>query len=233
MTWTHVLFDLSSGLKKPITVPKGTCEDIKTHIEKTTKEAGLKVVQFKDNPPRWNSHTPATDVDDETASHVVFEHNRFIRELYGDLALWSQTPPEGETETLTPEFADAIWYGLSTLNLSYDRWSASAYIEQMGTLFQAMTKGESGGVYFGNGEETLSLRQAADVIILFSMYLDRHDVRLDLPEGRDFLATSDETLWCEKCSAPWLWEDVTIEEDENGNDFVICPGVGCDEVIFC
>jgi len=52
-------------------------------------------------------------------------------------------------------------------------------------------------------EKPLTERQAAQVINLFSVFLDAHDCRLDVPKGYDYLASSYNGgyIWCEKCGA--------------------------------
>lgn len=230
MTWVRTYFELSSGLSKEIIIPVGTCEAIKSHFEKVTKELGLKVEQCGNNPPRWNTSVPPSHISDYTAATTVFSHNRFVRELYNNLGKWSEEPPDGETELLTPEFAKSIWYGFSMLRLEYHRWTEEVYIEEMQTLFEAMRDGESGGILF---EGILTADQAAAVISLFSTYFDKDDVRLALPNNRDWLETSDDYYICPSHGV-WHYEDVMSDYDDEtgeGGDNLICPVDGCGEVI--
>lgn len=218
-------FELSSGLAKSITVPSGTCESLKRHFEEVTRKLQLEIVQHKDNPPRWNRRTAPKSVSDYVAGKTISAHNQFVRELHDDLAKWSQSPPENEpTEELTPEFAESIWYGFSMLSLAHDRWTRDFYIEEMEVIFDVLQGTERHGIVFG--EKALTAKQAAAVITLFSSYFDHDDVRLDLPNGRDWLEASDETYWC-----PFhgCWHRQDVEEDSYGN--VVCPADGCEEVV--
>lgn len=222
--YQRVYFGLSSGLSKPIKVPIGTCDKIKNHINEVTEKLQLKVEQYRDNPPHWTNCSPSSEVPDDVASQYVFEHNRWVRQIYADLSTWSETPPD-EYEELTPEFARTIWYGLATLYLTYDRWTEETYVAEMEKCFEVMQGRETDGVGFG--EKPLTKRQAAAVIWLFSEYLDRADVRLEVPNGRDYLVTDDEYAWCPKHGA-WHYDDVE-EHSDDGDP--ICPAEGCEEYI--
>ena len=223
MAWIKTFFQLSSGLEQTIKVPPGTCAALKKHFEAVTKTLDLKVSQFKDNPPHWEKHSPSAHVPNHIASDGVFGHNRLVRKLYYDLARWAEAPPD-EYEELTPAFAKTIWYGFSFLQLNYDRWTADVYHEEMEVLFDVMQGKETDGITFG--EDNLTDKQAAAVISLFSMYFDKDDVRLELPNDCGFLVTSDQIYWC---PAHGAWRDMDVYLDEE--DQVICPVDGCDEVI--
>lgn len=69
------------------------------------------------------------------------------------------------------------------------------------SLYEVMRGRKSEGVTFD--EKALTPKQTAKVIILFSEFLDHHDIRLDVPNGRDQLASSTDGGydWCEKCGA--------------------------------
>lgn len=229
MTWQKAYFQLASGLSKTIRVPVGTCDAIKKHFVQVTETLGLEVVQFKDNSPHWNRYTPPAEIPNYTASNTVFGHNRFVRELYDDLAEWSENPPK-EYEELTPEFAKSIWYGFSMLDLDYDRWIEDVYVDEMEMLFEVMQGSERHGISFG--EEALTAKQSAAVISLFSFYFDKDDVRLTLPNDHDYLVTSDDYHWCPSHGA-WHWQDVEEANYDYDNDEINeplrCPSEGCDE----
>lgn len=232
MPWMKTYFQLASGIKEPISVPVGTCAALESHIESVTKTLELEVVQYKDNPPRWGRYSPPQHIPNHIAARTVFEHNRFVREFYDDLAKWSQSPPDEACESFTPEFAASIWYGLSMLSIDYDRWIEEVYVEEMEMLFDVMRGQERGGIKFG--EDPLTDKQAAAVISLFSAYFDRDDVRLTLPNDCDFLVTSDDYYWCPSHGA-WHWQDVEHAnydyEEYRMSDNFICPADGCNEVI--
>lgn len=230
--WMKTYFQLSSGLAKTIQVPVGTCAALKQHFEEVTKKLKLEVVQYKNNPPHWNRYTAAKDVPDYIAGKTILAHNRFVRELHRDLAAWSEKPPNEPTEDLTPEFAQQIWYGFSMLELTYDRWVKDVYVEEMETIFDVLQGKEANGISFS--AEPLTAKQAAEVIGLFSAYFDKDDVRLEVPNGCDFLVTNDEYLWCPSHGA-WLWSDVEAAnydyENDTESENLVCPAEGCEEVI--
>ncbi|MCB1714250.1 MAG: hypothetical protein KDK05_03850 [Candidatus Competibacteraceae bacterium] len=220
MTEHSVFFDLSQGISKAIQVPIGTCEEIRQHVDEVTASGGLKVIQYKNNPPHWDRYTPSTEVPNEIASNIVINHNRFVRWLYYGLAEWSKNPPK-ECEELTPEFAASIWYGLSTLELPVERWSSDYYQTEMQKLFNVMTTGECDGIAWTT--DKLTRQQAIDVVHLFESYLDRHDIRLEMPIGRDYF--TDEYVWCENCG-------IVADEDswwDSDRDAAICAH--CDSAI--
>lgn len=232
MAWMKTYFELSSGLAQPIKVPAGTHKSLQKHFEDVTQKLRLVVASRKDGSTYWNSRTPDEKISNDVAGKAVLEHNRFVRQLFDDLAKWSKSPPDEEYEELTPELARTIWYGFSLLSLTHDRWVEDVYVEEMEILFDVMQGHERDGIDFG--EAPLSKEQAAAVIGLFSCYFDRDDVRLTLPNNRDFLVTTDDYYWCPSHGA-WHWEDVeeanyNYESDEE-SDCLRCPADGCDEVI--
>ncbi len=123
-------------------------------------------------------------------------HNEWVRRTYHDLAEWSQTPP-ADGEALTPEQAEEFWPALEIINVPPERWTRDFYRARMQSLFNVMVGNEAEGTTFD--EKPLSPRQAGAVILLFEQYLDRHDVRLSVPKGYDFL--TEDYVWCERCGA--------------------------------
>ena len=71
----------------------------------------------------------------------------------------------------------------------------------MEVLYDVMRGNENEGITFG--EKKLTPKQASAVVRLFSEFLDKHDRRLDVPNGHDYLASSYDGgyWWCEKCGA--------------------------------
>lgn len=219
----HSFFMFQTSLKNPMKVQIGTCEKIREHVEHITEECGLKIEQFEDNSPHWERYEPSDSVDDKTASNLVRQHNGWVEWLYGRLAEWSKNPPK-EYEEMTPEFAETVWHGFSKLHLPVERWSADYYQEEMQRLFDVM-RGEDDDEIIWNGDP-LTPRQAAEVINLFDMYLDKHDVRLELPQGwDDQLLNADEYAWCPEHGA--IPVDDTEYDEENDN--VLCPE--CKEIL--
>jgi hypothetical protein len=213
----HTCFMFTSGIKDTMKVPVGTCEKIREHVERITEECSLKVKQFEDNSLYWERYEPAECVDNDTASCLVRFHNNWVEWLHGRLETWSKNPPK-KYEEMTPEFVETVWHGFFKLQLPFDRWSAEYYQEEMQRLFDVMRGEEDDGIIW-NGDP-LTPRQAAEVIHLFDTYLDKHDVRLELPQGwDDHLLNSDEYDWCPEHGAIPV-EDTEYDET---NDTILCP----------
>lgn len=210
----RVFFAMSSGLKEPITVPKGTLKEILDRVALTEKTLGLEVEQYQDNPKHWKDTKPKDGVSDETFCEVAEEHNRFVRWLYQRFEEYSKTPA-ADGETITIEDAASFWYGLSIIDVPAHRWTGDYYRERMEAIYEAMRGREGEGNVFDS--KPLKPRQAADVINLFSQFLDHDDLRLDVPKDCDHLASLDDGgyEWCEKCGA------VTYEHAE------LCRKRGC------
>ena len=199
----HVFFSFSTGLSQPMVCPKGTLEKIKTAIADTEKALGLVTTQYLDNPKHWDSRKndeAIKGVDDKVLCETAMRHNNFVRWLYEDFEKWSKNPPE-DGETITLDEAKGFWHGLEFIKVSPDRWTPEYYIDRMEHLYEVMRGRDSQGVSFG--EKALTEKQAAQVINLFSEYLDSDDRRLDVPRGHDSLASSYDGGydWCEKCGA--------------------------------
>jgi hypothetical protein len=76
-------------------------------------------------------------------------------------------------------------------------------------LYEVMRGRESNGVTFD--VKPLTEKQAAQVINLFSEFLDPDDLRLNVPDGRDYLASSADGgyEWCDKCFKPIAEDDTS------------------------
>lgn len=203
----HVFFSMSTGLSKPITVPKGTLDRILERVHLTEEALGFETEQFKNNPKYWrNTRETKPGVSDETFCEVAEQHNRFVRELYIEFEKCSEKlTPDGEV--ITPEQSVEFWYGLTTINVPAHRWTGDYYRARMEALYFAMRGAGDNqrllteGVVFDS--KALTVRQAADVIGLFSEFLDPDDLRLDVPLGMDSLESLSDGgyYWCEKCGA--------------------------------
>lgn len=189
----QVLFELSTGLKSSITVPIGWLDRVLSHVEQVESILRIERVQYLDNPPHWK-HTKFENVPDNLLCNITERHNEWVRNVYESLASWSKTPPT-DGVPLTPEQAARFWPALEMINVSPERWTAEYYENRMQHLFGIMISKESEGVTFG--AKALTPRQAGAVILLLEPYLDRHDTRLSVPKGCDFLTADYE--WCEKC----------------------------------
>ena len=206
----HVFFGFSSGLAKPIRVPAGTKKEIIEHVEEVESVLGLKRTQYEDNPIHWDHWDPEyrngfPSVDNKTLCKTVQHHNSWVRSLYRDFAEYSEKPFKSSKgkrgEWITPKDAQKFWHGLVELHVEVSRWTPDYYIDRMEHLYEVMRGRESEGVTFG--AKTLTEKQAAAVINIFSPFLDHDDRRLDVPNGYDYLASSYDGgyTWCEKCGA--------------------------------
>ena len=88
-----------------------------------------------------------------------------------------------------------------------ERWTDDYFRDRMEHLYEVMRGRESEGVTFD--AKPLTEKQAASIIRIFDQFLDPCDLRLDVPNGRDYLASSSDGGydWCEKCG-PMVWDDV-------------------------
>lgn len=212
----HVFFSFSTGLAKPVSVPKGSKGAIAAHVLDVESKLGLKRVKFKKNPVHWDSFKmDFSKVDDQLLCETVEQHNGWVRMWYENLAAWAKKPftkgsfPPPASETITPEEAQEFWHGFQMLSVPPSQWTREYYVSRMEHLYEAMRGRPSEGVVFD--ARALKPEQAAAVIGLFEEYLDSHDMRLDVPKGRDYLASSYDGgyEWCEKCGA------VTPDDGEN------------------
>ena len=189
------------------------------HVEEIEKTLGLTREKYLENPVHWDSFKrDFTKIDDEILCKAVEEHNAWVRDCYKKIAHWAEHPfeigkghqakgldaayPIGwESETLTPDDAKEFWHGFEMLVVPSAKWTSEYYVARMESLYEVMRGRESEGVSFD--EKPLTPKQAAAVIRIFDQYLDDHDMRLDVPNGHDYLASSYDGgyEWCEKCGA--------------------------------
>jgi hypothetical protein len=172
----HVFFSLSSGLSAPLFVPKGTKQACVDHVLEVEKTLNIPRTKFKDNPEHWNTASDwnVKAIDDELLCETVTQHNQWVRTLYESFGQWSKAPVS-DGEQLTPEDAQAFWFGLVILEAPLEKWTEDYYRNRMEHLYEVMRGRPSEGEYFD--AEALSLRQAAEVIVLFSQFLDGGDIR--------------------------------------------------------
>ena len=192
-----VYFSMSTGLSESITVEKGTLARIRGRVSETEEILGLAVQQYKDNPPHWEGTQPRNEVSDEVYCQVAEAHNGFMRWLHCHLEKHADSPFPGG-EVITPEQLARYWHGLREIDVPVQRWSRDYYVCRMEEAYESLRgRGEA----FTADSDPLTERQAADVICLFSQWLDAHDCRPDVPVGCDHLACSDDGgyCWCERC----------------------------------
>jgi hypothetical protein len=130
---------------------------------------------------------------------LAAKHEHFVDAMWQAIA--QERKPKEKTEELTPERAADLWEGFTLrIVVPVDRWTAEYYQAQMEHAYEVMRGRESNGEALSYGDP-LTPRQAAAIIILFSHWLDHHDIRLDVPLDHDHLGRSDtgDYDWCEKC----------------------------------
>ena len=208
----HMYFAFSSGLESPLWVPIGTKARLLGHVEKIEQVLGLKREKYLDNPVHWDHYAfefanGFPGVSDDVLCKTVEEHNQWVRRTYAQFAEWSKTPVT-DGEELTPSDAAEFWYGFQELDVAPSRWTREYYRRRMEWAYDVMRGIESEGWTFE--AKALTAKQAGAVVRLFEAFLDKHDMRLEVPKGQDYLASSYDGGydWCEKCGA------VTPEDGE-------------------
>lgn len=177
----------------PLTVRAGYYADILEHIKKVEGALHIEREQYMEFPVHWKN-TRYTDVDDDTLCDWKVWHNQWVRNVYEYFSEVSQKSPTGDTEIITPEMAQEFWFALRMIYVPIERWTAEHYMQKMDEIFDVMVKGENDGVSFDAGP--LTPEQAHQVVILFSGWMDKHDTRLELPRGRDYMMPLSECQWC-------------------------------------
>lgn len=207
----HVFFSFSTGLSQTLRVPKGTAASAIAHVEEVERTLGLKRSKYKDDPVHWDHwdeqwRAGFPKVDDKVLCKTVEEHNQWVQRLYEQFEQWAEKPVE-DGEDLTPEIAATFWHGLQQLKVNPDRWTDNYYRARMDELYEVMRGREAAGMTFD--AKALTEKQAAAVIRIFDQYLDTNDLRLDVPDGRDYLASSYDGGydWCDKCFKPKAPDD--------------------------
>lgn len=206
-TW----FEFATGLSKAMTVPPGTKAALVAHVEDVERTLSIERTKFEDNPVHWDTHFKKnlfSAVSDQVLCDTVEKHNRWVRRMYRQFAEWSEKPPT-PGETLTPEDCAAFWFGFELLRVPVARWTREFYRARMNNVYDQLRgiESEEGGSL---DAPKLTPKQAAAVICVFSQYLDLHDLRLDVPHGHDYLASSYDGGydWCGTCARAMHPDDV-------------------------
>lgn len=208
----HVFFGFTAGLKKSIKVPKGTLARLRAHVVELERRLGLQRDQYRDNPPHWSTASKRFDgIDNEIVCEAVEEHNSLVRWLYDRLA---DQAFNGPAEKLTPKAFAKLLPALQMLDVESERWTKEYYKARMETLYEVMRGRETDGISFN--AKALTPEQAGAAIVLFSQFLDTHDIRLDVPWKHDSLAESDAYRWCEKCGIAVVYDDLIEMKDGDG-----------------
>lgn len=216
----HVFFAFSTGLAATLRVPKGTTSSLIEHVATVERTLGIKRTKHgkgKDAAIAWDHWDEPfkrgfPDIDDKLLCETAEAHNRWVRWQYDRFAEWSEKPVRGG-EKMTPKAARQFWPGLEILKVDPDRWTRDYYVARMEELYEAMRGRAHGAAGMTLDAKPLTPRQCSAVINLFDQYLDAHDMRLDVPKGHDYLASSYDGGydWCTKCGA------VTPEDGDSCN----------------
>ena len=106
-----------------------------------------------------------------------------------------------------------FWMMLTDITVPVEKWTADYYRNRMEHAYAVMRGLNSKGETL-NSRKPLTVEQADAVICLFSQWLDDEDIRLAVPEGRDWLASSadGEYDWCGTCGKAIDADDVPKKE---------------------
>jgi hypothetical protein len=189
----------ASGIPKSIRVPVGTKKDMFDHISNVETTLKIKREKYRNNPEHWIT-TDYADIDDKVLCETAERHNWMVRWFYYKLTEWSEKPVKSR-EWLTIKDFEKILPALQLITVSPERWTSDYYRSRMNVMYEVMRGREEDGISFD--EKPLTVKQAAQVINLFSEFLDVGDLRLDVPKGEDTLMSlsEGEYEWCEKCGA--------------------------------
>lgn len=195
----QVFFSFSTGLSKPITVPKGWTAQTRQHIADFESALGLKCEQNAGNSRHWTSESKqCEDIADDVLCDKAERHNTFVVYTYRNLGKWSESPPK-DGELLTPEIASEFWHGLDQINVPAHRWNDDYYVERMKEFYEALRGRDGMGMSLD--AKPLTEEQADSVISLIAQWLDPGDTRLAVPKGSDALCQGDDYAWCAYCGA--------------------------------
>lgn len=183
-------FIFSVSLKDQMMVKKGFLESAKTHLDYVAVKLGFVVERqepsaaYPNGVAHWRiPHDLEKKIDGALYCRVAMEHAEWLEDTKENLRKWSKEPPTGETEWLRPEDCIEFWYGLSPIEVPFEKWSREYFIWRMETVYQFLRTGEAEGCN-SNGVKPLSVEQADLVIWMISelLHLDRHDVRMSVPK---------------------------------------------------
>jgi hypothetical protein len=192
-------FIFAQGLSKTIQVPIGTKEKIDNHVKWIESTLNIEREKYLDNPERWKFND-YKNISNEVLCNSAEKHNNWVRDIYDLFQKCSKTPLV-EFEDITPEEAQLFFPALQIITVKPERWTGEYYTSRMETIYSVMRGNEEEGITFDALK--LTIKQAEQVIILFSEFLDNDDRCLMVPKGQDYLASNYDGgyEWCEKCGA--------------------------------
>ena len=199
-------FAFTNGLTEPVHVPKGTLQKLSDNFKAVERALGCTIPE---SILEKNINAPQPQFD-EVLCGSVDRHNKAVIRFY-DL-LEAKLEQSTKTEVVTPEIAATFWNQLKIIELAPKFWSEDYYRNRMEHLYEVLRNRESEGVIWDKGAK-LTPTQAANVIALIASYLEpsHSDLRLDVPKGHDYLASSYDGgyEWCEKCGAAIADSDIS------------------------
>lgn len=196
-----VFFDLSTGFKCDLYFRPGTFDRVHQTINSTERRLGIRREYYR-GVCRWKSRPLVNPQTSDTEyCDAVEEHNATVHWFYDACCKATTKPTETLTEKITPKMAQNLFIGLRQLDVPPERWTREYYQARMDSIYETLRGRQSEGMSLNS--DPLTIEQARDVIVLFSQYLDRYDIRLDVCRGEDTLTDSysDGYFWCTKCGA--------------------------------
>jgi hypothetical protein len=201
----HTYFAFTNGLTESVHVPLGTLQELRNNFKAVEKALGCTIPEST-----WEKNiNPPQPQFDEVLCGSVDRHNKAVIRFYG--LVGAKLEQSVGTEVITPEIAATFWKQLKIIELSPKFWSEDYYRDRMEHLYEVLRGRESEGVTTWSNAK-LTPTQAANVINLIASYLEpKHsDLRLDVPKGHDYLASSYDGgyEWCDRCKSAIADSDI-------------------------
>lgn len=195
-----VFFEFSVGFQRTLFFRKGTYERVLLAVNSTERRLGIRR-EYYDGACRWRHPLVIKVVGDAEYCDAVEQHNRMVRYFYSECDEADVQATERRSEAISPDMAANLFIGLRLLSVTPEMWTRDYYQARMEAIYQTLRGREEEGMTLDS--EPLSVKQAEDVIILFSQYLDVHDIRLAVCKGQDSLTNSysEGYFWCSQCGA--------------------------------
>lgn len=215
----RTFFDFTLGFNRTLYFKSGTFDRVHKQVNETERRLGIRREYYMGSC-RWSNWPKlvSDETSDEEYCRAVEKHNSMVRCFYQECCGAGKRKTKAKPEAITPYMAQNLFIGLRQLNVRPERWTYEYYQSRMEAMYQAMRGNETEGIIFDS--KPLTIKQARDVIILFSSYLDTHDIRLDVCRGHDQLTNSysEGYYWCQKCGAV-DYDDLPGDFSTGGNEY--------------
>lgn len=202
-------------------IKKSTMEFLESHKEWLIKKFGnIEVDEYT-----WLRHFPNEDhwsnpnAGNNKLCCMARHHNYFVRYMYYAMRD-DRNAKNTELVKLTPKKAATYWPMFREITVPPERWNDEYYKEEMNELMLVFQR--KGDDYVTFEAPPLTLEQAAQVVIAFAPYLDKHDIRLALPHGCGELYPSEECVYCVEKGEDFL------ENDMDNSECRKCKNKDCD-----